>query len=450
MDFEELPQKSSLSTEARSADESSESSPSTEAQPADKISESIRINYFPFPSRTFALIFFWYFLVAPNISDVEMRSLLHVISDPGFRSEDVPSLDKLKSVHLKGDFPRFSPTVCETNDGRVFLNSFRNFVTFFLGIPGTLKDTLVLRNISNVAKETIDGTKAARSPFFWAKSIPFQNDFLFIGDVVSFNSTVTEKMFLIKEFVFVNGIRHIRGQVLVRAPMLLSGLPIGERRWLLTSFEDLIPVENVVFVSEIPEIFPMQLINRAENESPDLIPTDLSIFCKYRQSASGKPYFTFPFTLFTDEWGGSKRGKFNKFESVYCTLSFLPRQMKNLTFWTWHVASSNIVNFVPLFNTVLSDLKKFATFGVDCYVADLNAVAHINGDLFQVVADNRVLKICVIVLRVHTLSGAANVTEEKAMFLMTLLCGTLMTHAELLMRWKVHKKKIKSRFTQQD
>eukprot|EP00733_Pompholyxophrys_punicea_P000319 Pompholyxophrys_punicea_v1_NODE_79_length_3711_cov_11.301422.p1 type:complete len:705 gc:universal NODE_79_length_3711_cov_11.301422:1524-3638(+) len=123
---------------------------------------------------------------------------------------------------------------------------------------------------------------------------------------------------------------------------------------------------------------------------------------RYRQRSRNLPYLTFGLNLFSDEWGGSKKSKYNKFESIYCTSSFLNRKARNMLRFIWHIGSSNVVTFAALFNLVSRQLFELAK-GAFFYVAALNSFAYVEADIFQVTADNpRAQDLCNCAQSSHT------------------------------------------------
>eukprot|EP00733_Pompholyxophrys_punicea_P000360 Pompholyxophrys_punicea_v1_NODE_96_length_3522_cov_38.680127.p1 type:complete len:733 gc:universal NODE_96_length_3522_cov_38.680127:1254-3452(+) len=86
--------------------------------------------------------------------------------------------------------------------------------------------------------------------------------------------------------------------------------------------------------------------------------------------------------------GGSRRGKYNKFESIYFTLTFLPRIFRNLFQFSWAAVSSNVVGFVAIFNEIMKHIQFGLAKGILVYVADLRTTAFVDGDVFVLAGDN--------------------------------------------------------------
>eukprot|EP00733_Pompholyxophrys_punicea_P000688 Pompholyxophrys_punicea_v1_NODE_232_length_2639_cov_3.833204.p1 type:complete len:729 gc:universal NODE_232_length_2639_cov_3.833204:335-2521(+) len=246
-----------------------------------------------------------------------------------------------------------------------------------------------------------DGLKLKASPYFWCKCFPLDHDppfessnsnmsgrispravrYAFMHDVVDIGET-----FLIKilEF-FEQGARvFIRGVKLFPSRMLLD--VFNDVSWILTNLLYVVQLTNVcgVFPSFKEYLYPYQIIVDDDEMSWHAChPSD----SEFRSRSAGKPYLTLGLCIFSDEWGGSKRGKYNRFESIYGNLSFQPRKVRNLAQNCWHFCSSNVVNF-PFFNSVMERIRNTLSVGLTVWAADLQELVFVDGDVFALTADN--------------------------------------------------------------
>eukprot|EP00733_Pompholyxophrys_punicea_P000537 Pompholyxophrys_punicea_v1_NODE_158_length_3125_cov_4.844300.p1 type:complete len:652 gc:universal NODE_158_length_3125_cov_4.844300:620-2575(+) len=215
---------------------------------------------------------------------------------------------------------------------------------------------------------------------------PFRNgSFLFLNDIVNVGQNF---LLYVKEFVQSANRPQVCGWKIFRTCDIFD--ECHDENWILTSVTCNVFLDDISEIVQItPDTFCCEALLFNEIGQFSRVNIDKNFLTNsYRTISQGRPYLTCGITLFSDEWGGSKRGVYNKFESVYSTLSFLPRRYRNLAQFCWHVVSSNVVDFVPLFNASSNMIKQTLQKGFTVFAADLKEQVFVDGDLFAIVADN--------------------------------------------------------------
>eukprot|EP00733_Pompholyxophrys_punicea_P000272 Pompholyxophrys_punicea_v1_NODE_59_length_4107_cov_22.914878.p1 type:complete len:659 gc:universal NODE_59_length_4107_cov_22.914878:1113-3089(+) len=321
-----------------------------------------------------------------------IRSLLHIMSDPEFKPEDVPKFVHLKGFFKNTQFPFFPLEEVKSADGcSIWVNPFQHFITFLLGLPETFKYFLGCHRKNNCAEDILDGSKIQMAQYFWCKCAQLEGsaEFIFLGDFFSV-PLQDQFLFQVQEIFEKDEEKFLRCRQLFRVKEIApNGCYSADERWVISTVEVFFRVKEVGKVCTLSEadIFPRKLerINSGWGFGPLINFQEIE---GARQVSGGKPYVTVGVNLFTDEWGGSCRGKFNKFESIYISPSFFPRRLRNIMRYCWHFWSSNVASFSSVFNVVAKNIKCVSTEGLSVFVADLGTDVYVDGDIFSLLADN--------------------------------------------------------------
>eukprot|EP00733_Pompholyxophrys_punicea_P000361 Pompholyxophrys_punicea_v1_NODE_96_length_3522_cov_38.680127.p2 type:complete len:357 gc:universal NODE_96_length_3522_cov_38.680127:200-1270(+) len=256
-------------------------------------------DFYPFPSKTFAMLFFWIYLVVGTMSEEQIRSLLVILQDKDFNAHHVPKFEEFQNIFTAKNFPYQPPVPIRSDEGTIFLNTVDSFLKFFLGVPGRIKLLFPFRREVDVMTETVDGAKLKIAPFFWLKCFPFSSGYLYLEDVVK----IGDFFFWVIEFVEMGSVKCVR--VFRVVPMTLLGFLSD--KYVVTSLEFAFALSDVEKIVEV-DLHQKAAIQNGEEWrlTDDDGPTKTNWFQHPtpRQKSQGKPYLTFPLTLFSDEWGG--------------------------------------------------------------------------------------------------------------------------------------------------
>jgi len=128
---------------------------------------------FPFPSKTFARLFFWRYMQAAELSNSVFADLLAILKAEDFEKEDVPSIDQMKNFFRSKQVPFIHPTKAQTEKGAYWMIPPEAYAAFRLATPGVSEELVrpPSKDLSTISTFQ-SGTKFLRSQFFRPKGFP--------------------------------------------------------------------------------------------------------------------------------------------------------------------------------------------------------------------------------------------------------------------------------------
>ncbi|KAL5473641.1 hypothetical protein EMCRGX_G028149 [Ephydatia muelleri] len=303
-------------------------------------------NYYPFPSKIFALLFF--LVNSPHpVGDRNLTFFWFILKQLGIKTPSLGSVKRFKFSDMElperywCNDPRFSsPMATLVNGTSVFV---RDCVYFYHSILGTTK-----------------------------------------GKIVRFFHKVGCKCFC--KYAGTYGIHHQSGcdgvfagiEMLLDCPQFRQMVPESVIYYLdpdsLILYDYIeVPLSSILGITACPQI----IVRWASSQ-----------FSRMDLQAAGKPIVMLPLILFSDDLSGNKSKKWHKFDAWYMSLAGLPRclhtKLQNINF----ICCSDSVAPLDLSSPIAEQLTALEQEGVEVFDAFLQQMVLVMAPLICIACDN--------------------------------------------------------------